>query len=150
LPDGWNAQYSLYMKIAIIFSLVLWAAVSLYAQKKEEPLKEPQLTGSVFAAESLSSAQLAQLIARADPNTYLIDVRTAEEFKSGAIPTALNIPYDVIENNLPTQDRSARIVVYCRSGHRASIAKAKLEALGFTEVNNFGGIDNWQGKLVRR
>jgi rhodanese-related sulfurtransferase len=137
------------MKIAIILSLVLWAAVSLYAQKREEPLKEPQLTESVFAAESLSSDRLAKLIAQADSNTYLIDVRTAEEFKSGAIPTAINIPYDVIENNLPTQDRSARIVVYCRTGHRASIAKAKLEALGFTQVNNFGGIDNWDGELVK-
>ncbi len=147
MPAGWSPQYSLYMKIAMIFSLVLWAAASLYAQKMQEPVKEPQL--GVFAAEPLSSAQLAQLIAQADPNTYLIDVRTAEEFKSGAIPTAINIPYDVIENNLPTQDRRARIVVYCRSGHRASIAKAKLEALGFTQVNNFGAIDNWDGKLVR-
>ena len=133
----------------MILSLVLWAAVSLYAQKSEEPLKEPLPIESVFAAEPLSSDQLAELIAQADPNTYLIDVRTAEEFKSGAIPTAINIPYDVIENNLPTQDRSARIVVYCHTGHRASIAKAKLEALGFTEVNNFGGISNWNGELVR-
>jgi phage shock protein E len=138
------------MKFAIFLSLVLWAAVSLYAQKGEEPFKEPRPIESVFATEPLSSEQLAGLIAQNDPHTYLIDVRTAEEFKSGAIPTAINIPYDVIENNLPTQDRSARIVVYCRTGHRASIAKAKLEALGFTQVNNFGGIDNWQGKLVRR
>jgi rhodanese-related sulfurtransferase len=138
------------MRIAMILSLVLWAAVSLYAQKREEPLKEPPPIESVFAAEPLSSDRLAELIAQADQNTYLIDVRTAEEFKSGAIPTAINIPYDVIENNLPTQDRSARIVVYCRSGHRASIAKAKLEALGFTQVNNFGGIDNWSGRLISR
>jgi len=129
---------------------MLWAAVSLYAQKKEEPLKEPPPIERVFATEPLSSEQLAGLIARTDPHTYLIDVRTPAEFKSGAIPTAINIPYDVIENNLPTQDRSARIVVYCRTGNRSAIAKAKLEALGFTQVNNFGGIDNWEGKLVRR
>jgi phage shock protein E len=132
----------------MILSLALWAAVSLYAQNREQPSQQPPAVESVFASEHLSSAQLAGLIAQADPNTYLIDVRTPEEFKSGAIPTAINIPYDVIEKNLPTQDRSARIVVYCRTGHRASIAKAKLEALGFTQVNNFGGVDNWKGKLI--
>jgi rhodanese-related sulfurtransferase len=138
------------MKNTIIIGLALLAAASLSAQKQQEPPKEPQQAASIFAAEPLSSGQLAELITQADPNTYLIDVRTPEEFKSGAIPTAINIPYDVIENNLPTQDRSARIVVYCRSGHRASLAKAKLEALGFTQVNNFGSVDNWKGKLVVR
>ncbi len=138
------------MKNAIIVALMIWAAVSTFAQQKQEPAQRPPVASDSFAAQPLSSAQLAKLIAQADPNFYLIDVRTAEEFKSGAIPSAVNIPYDSIENNLPTQDRSARIVVYCRSGHRASIAKAKLEALGFPNVNNFGGVGNWEGKLIVR
>ncbi len=148
MPAGSARQYSLYMKITIILGLALWSAGSLYAQKQQEPPKEPEPAASIFATEPLSSDQLAELIAQADPNTYLIDVRTPEEFKSGALPTAINIPYDVIENNLPTQDRSARIVVYCRSGNRSAIAKAKLEALGFSQVNNFGGISNWSGRLI--
>jgi phage shock protein E len=77
-------------------------------------------------------------------------VRTAEEYRAGAIPSAINIPYDVIQDNLPTQDRSARIVVYCRTGNRSGRAKATLEALGFQNVNNFGPVTNWKGKLVVR
>ncbi len=85
-----------------------------------------------------------------DGDTFLVDVRTEEEYRSGAIPSAINIPFDVIGSNLPTQDRTAKIVVYCRSGNRSSQAKATLEALGFTSVNNFGAVFNWRGELERR
>ncbi len=103
---------------------------------------------SDFAARTLSSDELAGLIGQ--PNLFLIDVRTAEEYRTGAVPSAINIPYDVIQDNLPTQDRSARIVVYCRSGNRSGKAKATLEALGFQNVNNFGAVTNWKGKLIAR
>ena len=132
------------MKYAIILALTFWAAVSAFAQ--QDPVK----TSGSFATQRLSSGELARLIDQGEPDFYLIDVRTAEEFKSGAIPSAVNIPYDVMENRLPTQDRNARVVVYCRSGNRSSIAKAKLEALGFTNVNNFGAVQNWKGKLIVR
>jgi phage shock protein E len=56
----------------------------------------------------------------------------------------------VIQDNLPTQDRQARIVVYCRSGNRSGRAKATLEALGFRNVNNFGAVGNWGDKLIVR
>jgi rhodanese-related sulfurtransferase len=137
------------MKNAIILAMIIWAAVSAFAQEKQEPMKTPTTTSS-FATQPLSYTQLAELLDRGESGLYLIDVRTAEEFNSGAIPSAINIPYDLIENRLPTQDRSARIVVYCRSGKRSSIAKAKLEALEFTNVNDFGGVYNWKGKLIVR
>jgi len=101
-----------------------------------------------FASRTLSSQDLASLIGQ--PDFYLVDVRTAEEYRAGAIPTAVNIPYDVIANNLPTQDREVRIVVYCRSGNRSGKAKATLDSLGFRNVNNFGPVTNWTGELVRR
>jgi rhodanese-related sulfurtransferase len=103
---------------------------------------------SDFAARRFSSDELAGLLGQ--PGLYLVDVRTAEEYRAGAIPSALNIPYDVIQDNLPTQDRSARIVVYCRTGNRSGRAKATLEALGFRNVNNFGAVTNWKGQLVVR
>ena len=96
--------------------------------------------------EPLSSERLAGIIAANDPNTYLVDVRTEEEYNSGAIPSAINIPFDVIAGNLPTEDRTARIIVYCRSGNRSGIASDTLEDLGFTNVLDFGGVNNWKGK----
>jgi rhodanese-related sulfurtransferase len=131
------------MRNTIILVLAFAAAVSALAQGSKAP-------AGGFAAQRLSSGELAALIERGDPDFHLIDVRTAEEFKAGAIPSAVNIPYDVIASRLPTQDRNARIVVYCRSGNRSSRAKAGLEALGFTNVNDFGAVSNWKGQLIVR
>jgi rhodanese-related sulfurtransferase len=77
----------------------------------------------------------------------LIDVRTAEEFRSGFIPTAVNIPHDEIGKSPPTEDRSALIILYCKSGGRAGIAEETMEELGFTNIYNFGGIGRWTGEL---
>jgi rhodanese-related sulfurtransferase len=41
-------------------------------------------------------------------------------------------------------------VVYCRSGNRSASAKYVLEQLGYTNVNDFGGVYRWKGELVRR
>ena len=137
----------------LLVALAILSAVTGFAAPKQEPVATPPAQPAAvdnFASQTLTSDMLAQIIARGDPNTYLIDVRTAEEYRSGAIPSALNIPFDVIAANLPTQDRTAKIVVYCRSGNRSSQAKATLEALGFTRVNDFGAVFNWRGELERR
>jgi phage shock protein E len=133
--------------IAILLLLASAAAFAGAAGQPAPAVAQAQAKND-FATRSLSSTELAALIGQ--PNLYLIDVRTAEEYRAGAIPSAINIPYDVIQDNLPTQDRSARIVVYCRTGNRSGRAKATLEALGFQNVNNFGPVTNWKGKLVVR
>lgn len=137
------------MKRSILVLVIFSAAMAGFALGKQEKM-EAATAPAEFATEALSPDQLAEIMAQEDKNTILIDVRTSEEYNSGAIPAAINIPYDVIQDNLPTQDRNARIIVYCRSGSRSRIAKQKLDALGFRYVNNFGGVYNWQGELVVR
>jgi len=133
-----------------ILLLSLAAVATAFAGGSAEPVPAVAQTPAAggFAVRRLSSEELVGLLGQ--PNLFLIDVRTAEEYRAGAIPSALNIPYDVIQDNLPTQDREARIVVYCRSGNRSGKAKATLEALGFRNVNNFGPVTNWKGQLVVR
>jgi phage shock protein E len=103
-----------------------------------------------FASRTLSSEELAAIMAENDPRTYLVDVRTPGEVDSGAIPGAVNIPHTEIGSAPPTDDRSARIIVYCRSGSRSGAAKFVLEQLGYTNVNDFGGVYRWTGELVRK
>jgi len=135
------------MKVAIALIFLLASAVA-FADGAAAPAIAQAQAQDNFATRRLSSDELAGLLGQ--PNLYLIDVRTAEEYRAGAIPSAVNIPYDVIQDNLPTQDRNARVVVYCRSGNRSGKAKATLEALGFQNVNNFGPVTNWKGQLVVR
>lgn len=79
---------------------------------------------------------------------HLVDVRTREEFDEGHIEGAGWIPYLEIGDRPPTGDRAALIVVYCHSGVRSQTAKNTLEAMGYTDVHNFGGIVHWAGPLV--
>jgi len=75
----------------------------------------------------------------------LLDVRTPEEFASGHADGAVNIPVEDLGSRLAELkgDEKKDIVVYCRSGHRAGIAKTLLESKGFTKVHNVGGLSDW-------
>ena len=87
----------------------------------------------------------------AEEKDYIIlDVRTKDEFASGHIPNAINIPNEVIGTtaipSLPNKDQL--ILVYCRSGNRSKQASEKLAALGYTNIVEFGGINSWPGEIV--
>ena len=78
----------------------------------------------------------------------ILDVRTTEEYDAGHIPGAICIPNESIGTEpipeLPDKDQL--ILVYCRSGNRSKQASAKLAALGYTNIVEFGGILDWQGE----
>jgi phage shock protein E len=142
--------YLLPMKLIIIILVMLVLSGTLiYSGGRNEPVE--QKAGAPASVEQrLSSERLAEIIASGDPHTYLVDVRTEAEYKAGAIPSAINIPFDVIADNLPTEDRSDRIILYCRSGNRSGIAADALEDLGFTNILDFGAVGNWKGELEVR
>ena len=58
----------------------------------------------------------------------ILDVRRPDEFATGHIPGAINIPNESIGENDITElpDKEQRIYVYCRSGNRSKQASAKL------------------------
>ena len=74
-------------------------------------------------------------------NVYVLDVREVDEYESGHIKNSVNIPL----GSLTTidYDKNAKIIVYCRSGNRSKTAKELLEKLGYTNVYDMGGINNW-------
>ena len=142
-------DYFIGMKTIITVLVILFVSVAVLSAGGRSENKV-QRTAAGAEIEPLSSERLAEIIAANDGNTYLVDVRTEEEYNSGAIPSAINIPFDVIADNLPTEDRTARIIVYCRSGNRSGIASDTLEDLGFTNILDFGGVNNWKGELEIR
>ena len=72
-----------------------------------------------------------------------LDVRTAQEFATGHVDGALNIPVEEIEARLGELEsfRGDSIVVYCRTGRRSAIASAILERDGFEFVRDGGGLN---------
>lgn len=106
-------------------------------------VSEDDEKGSVAAYSGYEG--LSKLVDEQSEEYYLIDVRTDAEFKAGNIPTAVNIPYDVIGSNMPTDDKDALIIVYCRSGNRSGQAFRTLKALGYTNLHDFGAFSKWKG-----
>jgi len=80
----------------------------------------------------------------ADGNSPLIvDVRTPEEFRTGAYPGAVNIPLDDLPKRIAELgDKSRDITLYCASGARSAYAQKVLAQIGFTKLSNGGGIAN--------
>ena len=70
----------------------------------------------------------------------VIDVREPEEYQSGHVEGAINIPLaDLLakaEAKLTGVAKDARIIVYCRTGSRSNVAKQILEQLGYTNIVN--------------
>jgi len=77
-----------------------------------------------------------------------IDVRELLEFETGHIPNARHISRGLLEfmigNHPDFQDKSASIVVYCKSGGRSALATHTLQQLGFSNLHSMlGGFDDW-------
>ena len=104
---------------------------------------------SPLAAQAGDIDSAAALHALAQPGAVLIDVRSADEFASGALPGAKLIPHGDIAARISevAPDKHAPIVLYCRSGRRSSVAQDELQALGYTQVINAGGYETF--KLAR-
>lgn len=79
---------------------------------------------------------------------YVLDVRTAGEYKEGFIGEATNISVTELNSrigNLPA-DKETMMLVYCQSGARSSRACGTLVKNGYTNVHNLaGGMMAWTG-----
>ena len=74
----------------------------------------------------------------------LIDVRTPEEHQDGGIAGAVNIPLQVVGQQIGTAAQPEdTIVLYCRSGGRSDMAARILRSMGYAKAYNMGGIHEW-------
>ena len=95
--------------------------------------------------QSPNSEEISEIIQ--DKSVTIIDVRTAEEYKTGHVEGAINIPYDEIENEV-NYDKDQTIAVYCRTGVRSSEAAKILEKMGYTKIYDLGGIEDFNVELT--
>lgn len=93
--------------------------------------------------QDISVAQFDAALKERDP--FLVDVHIPRE---DPLPgTDAFIPYNEVGERLGEfpQDRSAEILVYCRSGSMSTQASQVLAAAGYTNVKNLiGGVQAWR------
>lgn len=95
------------------------------------------------------NADEAVEIMNKETDYIILDVRTQEEYNSGHIPEAVCIPNESIGKEPPSllPDKNQLILVYCRSGNRSKQAAQKLADMGYTNIVEFGGINDWHGDI---
>lgn len=80
----------------------------------------------------------------------LLDVRTPEEYDEGHIEGSKNIPLQSIEKTkMIIKEKSTPIFVHCRSGARSAQATSILKRMGYTNVEDIGGIMSYRGKVIK-
>lgn len=91
------------------------------------------------------SQEEAKNLMDTEKDYIILDVRTQEEFGSGHITGAICIPNETIIDAEPSElpDKNQLILVYCRSGNRSKQASQKLADMGYTNIQEFGGIITW-------
>ena len=100
------------------------------------------------------------MIAKGD--VLLVDVREPSELEAGGkIEGAVNVPSGMLESradpNSPYHDasfdKSKTVILYCASGARSALGGKLLKEMGYTEVFNLGGFQDWAaagGEVERR
>ncbi len=102
------------------------------------------------SSNKLSQAEAKEQLDSGE-NIVLIDVRGISEFAQGHIEKAINIPMDVVANEIekvvPNKDQ--KIFVNCLSGGRSKASCSLIEAKGYTNVYDIGGVNSWSYGLVK-
>ena len=80
-----------------------------------------------------------------DSTAYkIIDVRSYTEYDISHIPGSVNIHTGHMANNIDKISGDEKLVVYCSSGDRSTIAASYLLKLGYRNIYNLsGGINSW-------
>ncbi len=126
--------------LAAVVVLVLLVGLGCKVQAPEEIVT---VEGGSY--RNIGAEQLYRMLQRKD--FLLVNVHIPYE---GELPqTDVFVPYNEIEKNIDQfpADRSAKIVLYCRSGRMSAIAAETLVKLGFTNVYNLKqGMQEWKAK----
>lgn len=82
-------------------------------------------------------------------NAMIIDLRDAEEYSEGHIPTAVNIPYEELDQMKNRLQYNTLLIFYCDRGNISLLAARDLMKYGYNIKSLYGGIHAYRGKLER-
>lgn len=102
------------------------------------------------AYHKISAKEAKEMIDGGD--VTIVDVRTEDEYAEEHIPDAILVPNETIGDEAPAAlpDKSAVLLIHCRTGVRSKEASDKLVELGYQNVYDFGGIVDWEYETVRQ
>lgn len=141
------------MKTKSLFVLVLGLIAVPGLRAADEHPVPPAAAPAATKVKRVNVEEYDKL--RAGQNIVILDVRSAEEFKTGHVPGATNINVNAagFDAAVSKLDKDKTYLVNCAVGMRSAKACKKLEAAGFRNLIDLGpGFDGWKkaGKPVEK
>ena len=127
--------------ILLLFLIVSLAGCGSREEDAENTASYQQIT-----------AEEAKAMMEEQPDAVILDVREQDEYDAGHIPGAVLLPVGTIDEETAASaipENDTVVLVYCRSGNRSKTASQSLVDLGYTQIYEFGGIQDWPYDLER-
>jgi len=132
-------------KTMIITGLISVCLLAPFFATAETKQPQPDSVNQLVAQTKklIKTINLDEFKSAVDKKDYdlIIDVREPDEYTQGYVPDAVNIPRGVIEFKIwpyvgfpEKTDTGKKIILYCKTGGRCSLAAKSLQDLGFTNV----------------
>ena len=127
-----------------ILILLMGILILAGCEKANNNVTYHSATDSLVAIDKIT---YEDTLVKLQEGALLIDVRSLDEYNDGHISKALSLPQeniteDTAKDIIPTKDTV--VILYCKSGKRSYQAGVKLKNLGYTNIYDFGTMDNWK------
>lgn len=123
--------------LLFIFFLVLIAIIAFKLISRKLALRGHEITSS-------------DMLALYPDKPYIIDVRTAEEYKEFHIPGAKLIPLQELGRRFKEVPQNRDVYIICKSGNRSAEGTIWLLKKGLDRVYNItGGMNKWKGPVEK-
>ncbi|NCA69450.1 MAG: rhodanese-like domain-containing protein [Sphingobacteriia bacterium] len=130
---------------ALLLAMTPW---SIQAADTDPALIES--IGAILAEQPVETLRIQPAALQDDPREdfyFVIDVRPRDEFKTGFIPGAVNLPYHELTSLLERlpEGRDEAILLYCDTALRSMQALLALRLMGYRDVWYLtGGLNRWR------
>jgi len=125
------------MLVGMVMVFFALSVVGTALAQQAAPAGPPQVVKDMVAkakasVQKVSAADVKAMIDKKDKVIYL-DVRDPGEFAAGHLPGAMNISRGTLEFNVfnKIQDQNAKVIVYCKTAGRSTLATKTLNDLGY-------------------
>lgn len=122
-------NWYLFVALIVILAMLVW----------------PTLSQILHGVKNVHVPQAVQLINR--ESAVIVDVCEPNEYKTGHIPNAVNVPLSGMAQHLKQLEKhkAKPVLIACRSGNRSVRAGVLLRKHGFEKVYSLaGGLQAWE------
>jgi len=138
------------MRKYFIITIALFSLIACTNEALPEQVNENNQNKEVSSEVSYETIELDEIDDYVADGYIVVDVREPDEFASGHIPNAINLPLTKLQmGDVEPLEQDKSYIIICRSGNRSVTASNILTDFGFDVVNVREGMSTWTGEIEK-